>query len=951
MRTGDPRLLKFLFSIFLKNTISEFSLWYNIFTMEGVFLNEMPKFKTPEEELDYLRAHITKRESELKDAGHLENANENAVRDIIGKYKEKPLEEVVHKDNIISKHDTEAIVLQLKPEMHDTVMEELMGIMITKGIRNALSIVEAMANPHIDDDFHRVLIQYLKTGKVFDLQEEMPLYKSLHMTLFEITLPPPREEADKQKGFKEFIGAMEQFYAGMQSISDGKNNEKENYFTLEIALNNTGDEVVVYASIPNKHLSLFEKQILSFYHDAKIHEVTNDYNIFNEKGGSAGAYASFSERSVLPIKTYDQIEHDPMNTILNVFSKLKTEGEGAAIQLAIAPAGQKFIDEFHLILDDVKNGTSVKHAADNFYKFNKAFLKASKDLLFGVKKKEEIKEKYVEGRKAVDEGAVEKIGNKMKSSIMKANIRVVTSAVTKERAEAILGEIESSFNQFTEPASNSFVFEKFYDNDLKKLFHDFSYRTFSGDKILPMNLKELSSVFHFPVGIGSQPQLKEAKAGIAPAPLEMGQEGIILGINSYRGKDTEIHLAREDRMRHFYAIGQTGTGKTNIMLNMITQDIKNGDGCCYIDPHGTDIQTILSRIPKERMDDVIYFDPAYTMRPMGLNMLEFDPKYPEQKTFVVNEMMGIFNKLFDMKIGGGAMFEQYFRNSAFLIMEDPESGSTLLEITRVLADKKFRDMKLAKCKNPIIKQFWVSAEQTTGDQSLANFVPYISSKFDNFISNDIMRPVVLQQNSVFNFRKIMDEKKILLVNLSKGRLGDINANLIGLVLVGKIQMAALSRVDMFGKPINDFYLYIDEFQNITTDSIASILSEARKYRLSLNIAHQYITQLEENIKNAVFGNVGSIAVFRVGTEDANFLEPKFKPIFNSQDITKLDNYNAYISMLVNGQPTKPFNLKTLPPEEGNKEIVDNLKQLSYMKYGRDRKEVEAEIMSRYQTIE
>ncbi|MFA5937273.1 MAG: TraM recognition domain-containing protein [Candidatus Paceibacterota bacterium] len=919
--------------------------------MEGAFLNEIPKFKTPEEELNFLRAHVSKREQELIDAGHLEEANDNAVRDIIKEYKEKPSDQVLHKDNLINKREAESIVLQLKPELHDTIMEELLGIVITKGIRNALSIVEKMANPHVDDDFHRVLIQYLKTGQLADLKEGTPLYKSLNMTLFEITLPPSKDEVDKQKSFKEFIGAMEQFYAGMQSISLGKNNEKENYFTLEVALNNISDEVIVFAAIPNKHLSLFEKQILSFYRDAKIHETKDDYNIFNEKGASSGAYASFSERPVMPIKTYDNIEHDPMNIILNVFSKLKTEGEGAAIQLVIAPAGEKFIQQFHLILDDVKSGVSVKHAADNFYKFNKAFLKVSKEILFGIKKKEETKEKYIKGRRAVDEGAAEKIGNKMKSSIMKANIRIITSAPTKERADDILQEIESSFNQFTEPASNSFVFEKMDGGDLKKLFHDFSYRIFSDDKILPMNLKELASVFHFPIGIGSQPQLKEAKAGIAPAPMEMGQEGIILGVNSYRGKDTNIHLAREDRMRHFYVIGQTGTGKTNIMLNMITQDIKNGDGCCYIDPHGTDIQTILSRIPKERIDDVIYFDPAYTMRPMGLNMLEYDPKYPEQKTFVVNEMMGIFNKLFDMKIGGGAMFEQYFRNSAFLVMEDPESGSTLLEITRVLADKEFRDMKLAKCKNPIIKQFWISAEETTGDQSLANFVPYISSKFDNFISNDIMRPVVLQQNSVFNFRKIMDEKKILLVNLSKGRLGDINANLIGLVLVGKIQMAALSRVDMFGKSMNDFYLYIDEFQNVTTDSISSILSEARKYRLSLNIAHQYITQLDEKIKNAVFGNVGSMAVFRVGTEDATFLEPKFKPQFSAQDITKLDNYNAYMSMLVNGQPTKPFNLITLAPERGNPEIVDSLKELSYVKYGKDRATVEAEIMSRYDTMQ
>ncbi len=466
---------------------------------------------------------------------------------------------------------------------------------------------------------------------------------------------------------------------------------------------------------------------------------------------------------------------------------------------------------------------------------------------------------------------------------------------------------------------------------------------------MPLNLKELATIFHFPYGIEDSPQLKQARAGIAPAPIEMDSDGIVLGINSYRGRDTEVRMAPEDRVRHMYVIGQTGTGKTNILLNMITQDIQNGDGVCYIDPHGTDIQTILSRIPKERIDDVIYFDPAYTARPMGLNMLEYDVNYPEQKTFVVNELMAIFNKLFDMKTAGGPMFEQYFKNSAFLVMDHPESGATLLEISRVLTDKAFRDMKLSHCKNPIIKQFWIAAEKTTGDQGMENFVPYITSKFDNFISNDIMRPVVLQEKSVFNFREIMDNKKILLVNLAKGRLGEINANLIGLLLVGKIQMAALSRVDMYGQKMNDFYLYIDEFQNVTTDSIASILSEARKYRLSLTVAHQYIAQLEEGIKNAVFGNVGSMAVFRVSPEDANFLENKFKPVFTAKDIIKIDNYNAYVSMLVNGQPTKPFNIKTIAPVEGNKAIVDSIKELSYIKYGRDREEVEAEIMAKYET--
>lgn len=920
--------------------------------MEPTFLKEIPKFKTPEEEISFLREHISKKEQELIDKGHFEHENEDITRDVITQYKEIPAKDILHKDNLLKEKEQENIVLKLKPEVHDILMEELLGIVITKGVKNAFSVVDKMNSPHIDDDFHRLLIQYLKNGRmIFDLKENTPLFKTLNMTLFEITLPPPMSDTDKQKGFKEFIGAMEQFYAGMQSISEDKRNKKENYFTIEIALSNDSDEVVIYCAIPNNHISLFEKQVLAYYHDAKIKEITDDYNIFHENGFSAGAYANLTERPMLPIKTYENIEHDPMNTILNVFSKLKTKGEGAAIQIVISPAGEKFTNEFHMILDDVKSGISVRHASDNFYKFHKAFWSISKNILFGYKKEENKKEKDMEGRRAVDQGAVEKIGNKLKSSILKANIRIMTSSDTKERAEAILSEVESSFNQFTEPASNSFIFEKVQGNNLKKLFHDFSYRIFSQDKVLPLNLKELSSIFHFPVGILSQPQLKEARSGIAPAPIDLINEGIVLGVNNYRDKNTTIHMGREDRMRHFYVIGQTGTGKTNILLNMITQDIKNGDGCCYIDPHGTDIQTILSRIPKERIDDVIYFDPAYTARPMGLNMLEYDPNYPEQKTFVVNELMGIFNKLFDMKVGGGPMFEQYFRNSAFLVMEDPSSGSTLLEITRVLADKEFRDMKLAKCKNPIIKQFWISAEETSGDQSLANFVPYISSKFDNFISNDIMRPVVLQQKSVFNFRKIMDEKKILLVNLSKGRLGDINANLIGLVLVGKIQMAALSRVDMFGQKMNDFYLYIDEFQNVTTESISSILSEARKYRLSLNIAHQYISQLEDNIKNAVFGNVGSMAVFRVGTEDATFLEPKFKPQFTASDITKLDNYNAYISMLANGQPTKPFNIKTLAPEEGNREIVDSLKELSYVKYGRDREEVEKEIMDRYASME
>ena len=381
---------------------------------------------------------------------------------------------------------------------------------------------------------------------------------------------------------------------------------------------------------------------------------------------------------------------------------------------------------------------------------------------------------------------------------------------------------------------------------------------------------------------------------------------------------------------------------------MAIQDIASGDGVCVIDPHSVDILDILAAVPKERYKDVIYFDPSYTARPMGLNMLEYDRRYPEQKTFVVNEMLSIFNKLFDMKTAGGPMFEQYFRNAVMLTIEDPDTGSTLLEVSKVLANKAFRELKLSHCTNPIVVQFWREvAEKAGGEASLANIVPYITSKFDNFLSNEIMRPIISQQKSSFNFREVMDNKKILLVNLAKGRLGDINANLIGLILVGKILMAALSRADSLHLNPPAFYLYIDEFQNVTTDSISSILSEARKYKLSLNVAHQFIAQLDEKIKDSVFGNVGSMAIFRVGSDDAEYLEKQLAPTFSAKDIMNIDNYNAYLKILSNGRPMKPFNIETLPAPKGNPEVVEKLKQLSYLTFGKDRAVIEAEISEKY----
>ncbi len=898
------------------------------------------KFTSPHEEIAYLRAQIAEKESTARAEG-LAVERPAIAQEKIAEYRATPAEKILAPDYHLKVHEINEKVLKMGKE-HEETINELVRVMMERGIKNALTLLEKLNDPHIEDDFHRFLVQFLADESIAGgISKERVLFRALRMRLYEVTLPPIDAKGES-RSFADLVTGMEQFYAGMLSVENPSAGwlDVKNYFTLELALSNFSSEIIFYAAIPIERADLFEKQVLAVYPDAKLREHKEDYNPFSEKGVTLVSTAESVGSPVFQMKTFEVFPQDPLSVLLGAFSKMKHEGEGAAVQFVIRPTGKALNDRYKNIREEIKKGTPIKKALEHaVVRFATEFASATKELIFGFKKKEET----------INEEAVQSITEKIASPIVDTNIRIVVSADTEDRAKAILTELEAAFNQFTKPQANGVKWNRLKKGGLMKAIYQYSFRMFEDDQSFPLNLKELTTMFHFPVTTVSAAELKEAKAGVAPAPLDVSAEGVILGKNMYHGKETIVRMGREDRVRHFYVIGQTGTGKTSILKNMIVQDMKNGDGVCFIDPHGNDVQDILALVPPERIDDVIYFDPAYTARPMGLNMLEYDERFPEQKTFVVNEMMNIFNQLFDMKVGGGAMFEQYFRNAAALVMEDTASGSTLLEITRVLSDKAFRDMKLSRCKNPIIAQFWASAEKTTGDHGLANFVPYISSKFDNFISNDITRPIVLQQKSAFNFRKIMDEKKILLVNLSKGRLGDINANLIGLVLVGKLSMAALSRVDMFGsgqKP-NDFYLYIDEFQNVTTPSIATILSEARKYRLSLNLAHQYIAQLSEEIKKAVFGNVGSIVAFRVGAEDAEAIKGKFEPTFSPQDITRLDNYNAYINMLVAGQPSRPFNIATLPPEQGNPMLAGKLKELSYLKYGAPREEVEAEIMARF----
>jgi hypothetical protein len=776
---------------------------------------------------------------------------------------------------------------------------------------------------------------------IYILEKKGRLFRSLNMETFLITLPK-LDKTKEQKDFKETIGVMEQFFANLTTLSDSS---WHNFLygapsiSFELVVPAMGEEIMFYISVPRKFSDILEKQVHGFFPEASV-EWTEEVNIFAQDGASAAAYLKLQKSNILPTRTYKELNSDPLQDLTNALSKLEAEGEGASVQIVARPAkgwekiGLKVAKKMQQEGIDFEKAKS--EIAGSWMKFF-SFGKSASD------KKDQISKSLT----PLQQEIVKAIENKSSKLGFEVNIRLVASAKTDARAKEILRQIMSSFAQFTSPTLNSFQAKEVNLRKSKNFFFEFAFRLFNKSQKIILNTEELTSLYHFPNVPLETPKVRFLKARPSAPPVNLPSVGLVLGKNIYRGQESLIRISKEDRRRHIYVIGQTGTGKSNFIKSLVEQDIKNGEGVCVVDPHGDLVETILGYVPQNRLDDVIYFDPANLSRPMALNLFEFDEKYPEQKTFVINEFISILDKLYDLRLTGGPMFEQYFRNAALLVMEDPDSGSTLMEIPKVLSDEKFRAYKLSKAKNPVVRNFWLKeAEKAGGEATLANIVPYITSKLTQFLANDIMRPMIAQQKSSFNFREVMDQKKILLVNLSKGRIGDLNANLLGMIIVGKILVAAFSRADMSEEKRNDFYLYIDEFQNFTTDSIAQILSEARKYGLSLNIAHQFIKQLKDNIKDAVFGNVGSILSFRVGSEDAEFLQKQFEPIFSASDIVNLDNFNLYAKIMVKNQVSRPFSMITLPASRPDLGLVEKIREYSSLKYGRPKEEVEKEIAER-----
>jgi hypothetical protein len=779
-------------------------------------------------------------------------------------------------------------------------------------------------------------------------REKSAIFGGLEKVLFLVLMPKIDLKKDDliQKEEKVLISQMEQVFANFLYLKKPKLFQEPFSVAFEIASQLGSTDISFYVAVPKYLESAFEKYVQGVYPAAIVEKVPQDYTIFEPQGNSAGAYLKLKENPLFPISTYQNLEKDPLATITNNLSKIRPS-EGAAIQLVIRPSpGLNLRKQGEKVLAKIREGSSVRTAVAEVSQLPIA--KLLWELFKGPvvsKEKEKEFDTLKNKEQGIDQRSYDAIQSKIQKQSFETNIRLVASAGTLQRAEEILEHLKSAFSQFSLSAINSFEPVNVYKKKLRKLIYDFSFRNFNPKQANILNLEELASIYHFPTRFIETPYIKAAKTGVAAPPLELPEKGInLIGKVVFRGEEKKVYFSsREDRRRHFYIIGQTGTGKTTLLKEMVRQDIENGEGVAVIDPHGELIEFTLANIPKKRVEDVVLFEPFDLERPLGLNMLEYDT--PEQKDFAVQEMIAIFMKLFPPEYIG-PMFEHYMRNAMLAIMADKDSPGTLVEIPKMFTDPEFLQQRLKKVTDPVVRNFWLKEWQQTTGATRSDMLGYVVSKIGRFIENEMMRNIIGQSRSGFDLATIMDEGKIFLANLSKGLTGEVNSSLLGLILVSKMQMAAMKRARLPEEQRKDFYLYVDEFQNFTTDSIATILSEARKYKLNLIIAHQYIPQLTEQIKNAVLGNVGTIGAFRIGAEDAEFLEKQFEPAFSRFDLVNLDNFNLVIKMMLNNKVSPPFKIELFEAQKGRPEIIESIKKISKLKYSRPKSEVEQEIRQR-----
>lgn len=760
--------------------------------------------------------------------------------------------------------------------------------------------------------------------------------KAMESTLLILEIPKANDKSEL---------AAEQLFASLHGILRDKaelrlNGGIQEHLSFEIA--SVNGQIRFYVWVPRTLQSFVEGQIYSQYPSVQIHEADEDY-VTHERDHEViyTSEISLTSNEMLPIKTFQSFEVDPLAGITGTLAKLEKTGEEIWVQVLVRPIADDWHKASDRWIDGIKNGNpftllSGGSALKLFAGIFEAFWKPPEQGSGKESAKKELSDR--------DKTRISEAEKKATKLGYKVTIRLAYLGESTTNAKLRMQAIVGTFKQFNSTNLNGFRMTNtsFKKEDLAR----YKARLFIDGGFI-LNIEELASVYHLPHTNVETPNIVWASTKTAEPPAKLpvitGNDAIdenisAFGLTNFRGINHQFGMLRSDRSRHVYIIGQTGAGKSGTLELFALSDIFHGQGYAIIDPHGDFAVNNMRFIPGSRMKDVVYFNPADTAFPLGFNPLEVTN--PAQKTNISSEVIGVLKRMFGES--WGPRLEYILRYTILALLDRPTT--TMLDITRMLTDKKFREDTLGYCQDTVVLNFWRVEFASWNDKFVAEAIAPVLNKVGAFTANPVIRNIIGQPKSTFNIREIMDEGKILIVNLSKGLIGEDNASILGSFLVTKIQLAAMSRSDIPDiKDRRPFYLYVDEFQNFATDSFATILSEARKYGLNLTVANQYISQMNETVRDAVFGNVGTMICFRVSADDAPILVKQFEPQFEANDLLQMHNRSFVINMVIGGEKTPAFSARTLelPPAQTDNtlQIIENTRRL----YSRSRAEVEQEI--------